>query len=672
MRTGIRAVVTALVAALTVPLAPAAVARASQSLQVGSVRLSACETGPTGWCGKVSEPLDRTDPASPTLGIGFEWYPATGSPQGTVVAVDGGPGWGSSNSRSAYLGLLGPLRAHRNLLVFDLRGTGRSQPVNCSGLENFQGSTGSDAFVQAVASCGNQVNHTWKRSDGSWLHASDLFGTANAARDLADVLQRLQLPPVDLYGDSYGTWFAQTYASRYPQTLRSVTLDASFEVLGLDPWYATSLATAHSAFDLACRRSAACAANAPRDPWTAISQLTAQLRSAPITGTTTDLNGHAVSQTVTSGTLVDLVANAGFDPAVYQGLGAAADAVLDHGDNAPLLRLAAQSLGYDNTTPAPPAYSDGLYFAVACTDYPQLFSLNATPAQRAAQLQQAEAAQPAGAFAPFTAGEWAGVNAYTNTFTGCLDWPAPVHSDPPITATPPLVPANLPVLVLGGDLDSLTPAAGGQRVAQQLGPSARFVEVPNLTHITAMVDSAWPGPEACGQNLYRQFTGDPAALATLDTGCTQTTPTIPTLATYPQSLADVVPATAQPGNQADPTALRAAATGVAAVDDARARYGSLTGTRDSGLRGGSWSSSNSGSRVTFTFSAARWVPDASISGTAVWNQSDGSVTAQLTVHPDQGPDVSVNASWNTTAATPTVTLTGSASGVSLLATLPTP
>jgi pimeloyl-ACP methyl ester carboxylesterase len=660
----------AVAVAVDVPVAPAVVAGGPE-IHVGSVRLRACETGPTGWCGTVAEPLDRADPAGPTVGVGFEWYPATGTAQGTAVAVDGGPGWGSSNSRAGYLGLLGPLRAHRNLLVFDLRGTGRSQPITCSGLQKFHGSTDTDAFRRAVAACGDQLNHTWKRSDGRRVHASDLFGTADAARDLADVLRRLQLPKVDLYGDSYGAWFAQTYASRYPQTLRSVTLDASFEVLGLDPWYASSLAAARTAFRLGCRRSAACAANAPRDPWAAITRLTALLRTAPVTGTTADLSGHTVTRTVDSATLVDLVADGGFDRAVAKSLAAAADAVLDHGDSTPLLRLAAQSVGYDNTMPSPPAYSEGLYFAVACTDYPQLFSMSATPAQRLRQLRRAEAGAPVSSFAPFTAAEWAGLNAYTDSFTGCLGWPSPVRGDPPVTASPPLVPATVPVLVLGGDLDSLTPAAGGRRVARQMGPSARFVEIPNLTHVTAMADAAWPGPEACGQGLYRQFTADPDKLATLDARCTGTTPPIPTLAAYPQHLADTVPATPQLGNQADPAALRAAATGVAVVDDALGRYGYLDGDHDLGLRGGSWSASGS-TKVTFNFSAARWVPDASTSGSAVWDQATGSVVARLTVHRDGGPDVTVRARWNTTAATPAVTLTGGVQGARLRATLPTP
>ncbi|SEK50789.1 alpha/beta hydrolase [Streptacidiphilus jiangxiensis] len=654
---------------------------AGGALQVGSVRLTPCGSKPSGWCGKVQEPLDRSDPTGPTIGVAFEWFPATGptglaDPVGTVVAVDGGPGWGSTSSRAAYLAMLGPLRTQRNLLVLDLRGTGRSGAITCQALQDAQGSTDTDAFRQAVGACGDQLDHTWKHADGSWVHAADLFGTAQAARDLADVLAQLALPKVDLYGDSYGTWFAQSYASRYPRTLNSVTLDASYEVLGLDPWYRSSLATARTAFGLACARSSACAAGAPRDPWAAISQLATLLRSAPVSGTTTDLNGHTVGETVTTATLLDLVTNAGSDPAVYKGLPAAADAVLDDGDPAPLLRLAAQSVGYDNTTPPPPAYSDGLYFAVACTDYPQLFDRSAPPDRRAEQLRQAVAGQPASAFSPFTASEWTGMNAYTNTFTGCLDWPAPVHTDPPVTATPPLVPGSVPVLVLGGDLDSLTPAVDGQRVAQQMGPSARFVGVPNLTHITAMADAAWPGPEACGQRLYRQFTADPGSLGSLDTGCTAGTTPIAALAAYPALLADVAPAAAGSGNQADPSALRAAAAGVATVDDALTRYGYLSGTHDLGPRGGSWSASASGgsggSAVSFAFHGTRWVGDATTDGTARWDRTDGTVTARLTVHRDGAPDLTVTASWNTVAPTTTVTLAGTVTGASLQGTMAQP
>ncbi|MDH6119716.1 pimeloyl-ACP methyl ester carboxylesterase [Kitasatospora sp. GAS204A] len=657
--------------ALSLAVTPAASHTQGAALRLGSVQLTPCTDHHAYWCAQVPLPLDRTDPHSPAIAIGFEWIPALGPATGTTVAVEGGPGWASTRSHSAYLAMLGPLRAGHNLLLFDLRGTGSSQALNCPGLQSYPHHSSGPDFAQAVAACGEKLNHTWQHPDGTWIHASDLFATANATRDLADTLHLLNLPRIDLYGDSYGTWFAQAYASRYPATLRSLTLDASYEVLGLNPWYPDTASTAHTAFDLACQRAPACTRQALAPAWATISQLATRLRAFTLTGPTTDLKGGTVNETVDLTTLVDLVNNAGSDPAIYQSLQAAAQALLTADDPAPLLRLAYQSTTYDGTTPLPPDYSDALYFAVACTDYPQLFSMTASPAQRARQLQQNTVEEPSAPFAPFTPAEWITVNAYTNAYDACLDWPAPIRTDPPITATPPLVPATVPVLVLGGDLDSLTPLAGGEQVARQLGPSARLIAVPNLTHITAMPNTAWPGPEACGQNLYRQFVDAPGRLGTLDTSCTTQTPPIPALGAFPQHLADALPATPSSGNFADGRALRAASVGASTVGDAIARNGYLDKKRDRGLRGGSWTST-SGTPTTFTFHDVRWVEDATVNGTARWDPTSGDVSAHLKVHCDGVRDTKVEVTWNTTTTQVPAVVTGTTGHTPLRATVPAP
>ena len=133
-----------------------------------------------------------------------------------------------------------------------------------------------------MAACGAQLNHTWRYRGGGWVHASDLFNTAYSARDVARVLRALRLGRVDLYGDSYGSWFAQVFASRYPGLLRSVTLDSTYQVLELDPWYTTTVVTARRAFAQACQRSAACAA-ATRGgrAWARIGALAAAAGPAP-------------------------------------------------------------------------------------------------------------------------------------------------------------------------------------------------------------------------------------------------------------------------------------------------------------------------------------------------------------------------------------------------------
>ena len=50
-------------------------------------------------CGSVTVPLDRGDPGGKKLRIGYERYPARRLSQGTMVAVEGGPGYSTTDSR---------------------------------------------------------------------------------------------------------------------------------------------------------------------------------------------------------------------------------------------------------------------------------------------------------------------------------------------------------------------------------------------------------------------------------------------------------------------------------------------------------------------------------------------------------------------------------------------
>ena len=69
---------------------------------------------------------------------------------------------------------------------------------------------------------------------------------------------------------------------------------------------------------------------------------------------------------------------------IYRELDPSVSAALA-GDPVPLVRLAVQSGTYDHGASTPDYFSDGLYFAVSCVDYPQLFSMRASPAQRRTQ-----------------------------------------------------------------------------------------------------------------------------------------------------------------------------------------------------------------------------------------------------------------------------------------------
>jgi len=458
---------------------------------------------------------------------------------------------------------------------------------------------------------------------------------------VAGVLRALRLGRVDLYGDSYGSWFAQVFASRYPGRLRSVTLDSTYQVLRLDPWYTTTVLTARRAFAQACERSAACAA-ATRGgrAWARIGALARRLARRPVSGPTTSESGTPRRLTVTPLTLVNLVNNAGFDPVVYQDLDAAARALLQRDDAAPLLRLAALSLGFDDTNESLPGFSDGLYFAVSCTDYVQLFDRSARPPLRHRQYRAALRREPAGTFAPFTLTQWTSMDQYTEAYSACLDWPAPVHYNRPITRRPPLVPARLPVLILSGSLDSLTPRLDGATlVARQVGSSARLVTLANLTHVTEQ-----DGDSRCAMSIYQRFVSDPGGLPDENTSCAGRVSPIHTVGSYPRRLADTVPASPRPGNQAGRQALRAATVALASVGDEVSRWPLLSGNRDLGLRGGRVAFSG-GTDLKITLRGVRWVRGAVIDGTAVWDQSSGWVTARLTVHPDGGAVVRLTGRW---------------------------
>ena len=636
------AAVAVLPARLPASAAPrAAVSSSVVRLKMGTITLRRCAVKPLTFCGGLAVPLDYSSAASPRIHMGFRWLPATGDAAGTILAVEGGPGYASTGSESEYRAMAG-LLATRNLLLIDLRGTGTSTPVNCPGLEHAGAKQYGRHFNRLVAACGAQLNQTWHYRDGGWVHASDLFNSAYSARDVARVLRALRLGRVDLYGDSYGSWFAQVFASRYPGRLRSVTLDSTYQVLGLDPWYTTTVLTARRAFAQACERSAACAAAARGGrAWARIGALARRLARRPVSGPTTTESGTRGRLTVTPLTLVNLVNNAGFDPVVYQDLDAAARALLRHDDAAPLLRLAALSLGFDDTNEPLPGFSDGLYFAVSCTDYVQLFDRSAPPAVRHRQYRAALRREPAGTFAPFSLVQWTSMDQYTEAYSACLNWPAPVHRDPPITRRPPLVPARLPVLILSGSFDSLTPRLdGATQVARQMGRSARLVTLANLTHVTEQ-----DGDSGCAMSIYQRFIENPGGLPGENTSCAGRVAPIHTIGGYPRRLAGVIPASPLPGNRADRQARRAATVALASVGDEVSRWPLLSGDRDLGLRGGRVAFSG-GNDLKIALRGVRWVSRAVIAGTAVWDQSSGWVTARLTVHPVGGAVVRLTARWH--------------------------
>ena len=191
-----------------------------------------------------------------------------------IVAQEGGPGLPTLGTRSSYLALYKPLRADRDLVMVDARGTGQSGAIDCEPLQSETYPT-----EGAEAACGASLGG-----------ASVLYGTGLAVEDMIAVLDALGVGKVDYYGDSYGTFFGQVLAARHPERLRSLVLDGAYPVIGESPWYPNAGAAMRRGFDLACKRAPYCAA-LPGASLGRIEALLERLRRHPISGEGPDGDG---------------------------------------------------------------------------------------------------------------------------------------------------------------------------------------------------------------------------------------------------------------------------------------------------------------------------------------------------------------------------------------------
>jgi pimeloyl-ACP methyl ester carboxylesterase len=657
----------ALAAAASFTIAPAPTALASPGAQpsgapatitVGSLSLHRCHLALGSrltYCGSLQAPLDYNSSKDGTITVGFGWVPAldapTGHPPRTIVAEEGGPGYPSTGTAPDYVATLGNDLIHNNLLLVDERGTGRSTPIDCKAMEHLYIVTTSHRFLHTVHTCGESLNHRFPRQGGGFVHASDLFTTANAARDMALVISDLDTGPVSLYGDSYGTYFAQSFLSRYPSLLRSVTLDSAYEARDLSPWYHTTVTTARRAFDTACRLSVACHSAAPGKSWHRITLLAKLLRHHPFSGDAPGVDAKKVHVRMDITSLVNIVNDAGYDFDPYRQLDAAARAYLNHRDRTPLLRLYAQDIGYDYSdyNAAATYYSDGQYFAVGCTDYPQLFNMRASEKTRVAQFAKAEKRYPAHAFAPFTVKEWVAVNPFTETYHACTAWPRTTHeADPPVPAHASMDATHVPVLILNGALDSLTPAAGGAHIHRQIGSASRAVVTANTVHLVGLDDRY-----GCGQSLVRHFIAKPGTLQTMNTLCAKHVPPVRTVGRFPLTVGQAQPA----HGSASQLIRERAAVALDAAGDAAIRYNYVDANKDIGLRGGtihyrpapdqSW---------TAVLDRVRWTTDSTVSGHVTFTANALTGSGTVTITGPSGPPLHCAIAW--AGATTTITVSG--------------
>ncbi|HEY3774493.1 MAG TPA: alpha/beta hydrolase [Solirubrobacteraceae bacterium] len=626
---------------------PVAHADQAATLRVGSVTLRPCTGGFPGYCGHIERPLDPGLKGTPRIPIEIDEVPARDrNPHDpTIVAVEGGPGYPSSGTYAEYLGTFRGAMAHHNLLMVDNRGTGRSAVIRCRQLQRYHKNSPAygPVFDRLVGDCATKLDREYHTASGTPIHAADLFATEYAVTDLHVALDRLHTGKVTLYGDSYGSWFSQAFMARYPDQLRAVILDSTYAVHDLDPWYGSSGLSGRAAMDRVCARSLACRVDAGHhgSPVSRLARLLDRVRHHPIGGTVLTNHGP-VHSAITPTALVNLFQDGGSDPYPWRVFDASVRAALT-GDPTPMLRSIVDD-NFNGGVANPLDFGDGDYMAVSCTDYPQLFSLDAPEAQRPAQYRQSLGSAPPGVFRPFTAAEWVTMSGYSETYDACLDWPVPVHSQPMIAPVGPRrLPASVPLLIVGGDLDDLTPLHDARRFGPTLGRDVRVVDLHNTVHVTSEGDTYLDLGARCVRSIIDRFVLDPEALQTMSTRCAARIPPLQTPGAYPRSLGAARPASIISGPPLSLAGRRAVTVAAGALADATIRFQEFLPDHGVGLYGGTWRFTG-GDR--YVLSGIRFTTDSSVTGAGSYRPSDGATAGTLTVRGRRLAPVTVSLDWD--------------------------
>jgi pimeloyl-ACP methyl ester carboxylesterase len=645
-----------LCAALALARADPAQQTAGATLLVGSMELRSC-ANVRAYCGKLDRPLDPTGAVPGRISIYFEFYPHTGrgKSSGTLVATEGGPGYAATLSRDEYLALFKPLQARRDILIMDNRGTGQSGAIDCRELQ-----TADKWTVQMNGACGRSLGQS-----------APLYSTAYAADDLAAILEALKVGRIDLYGDSYGTFFEQVFAVRHPNSLRTVVLDGAYPLNGPDyAWYPSYAPAMRDKFNIACRLFEPCA-RLPGSSIDHILPLLEELRAHPFPARAADSNGNERDFTADPSLLALVMFGGAPSFATVRELDAAARAFAD-GDRVPLLRLMAETIGdVDSRDPSRDAaiFSAGLATAVMCQDAPQIFDMRLGPALRTADRDRAVTQRNLDTpdiYAPFTIEEFRGMQLDYSFIDQCVEWPAPSSSHPAshVVAEDSHYP-DVPALIISGDLDDITTPADGAAVAAAFKYGTQ-VRIANSFHVNALPHAR----SGCAAEIARRFI---ETMSVGDTSCAAEVPPLRLVPRFAVHAAQLKPAEALPGNRAGDAQLRRVSAAVMTAGDVLARLGGNSSGRGVGLRGGTFRVESDSSAVHIALSQVRWSEDLAISGNIDRPAArTGMVRARLQLEAAEGRGGELQVEWPEGVANSSAAVRGTLGGAPVLARLRAP
>jgi pimeloyl-ACP methyl ester carboxylesterase len=169
-----------------------------------------------------------------------------------LFVLAGGPGQAGSDIIPFLSSVFRRVRATRDIVFIDQRGTGLSGKLDCPEADADEAPTEAQLRVD-LQRCIAKLNRNLSP-----------YNTQNSADDIEQVRRALGYGKVNLWGGSYGTRLAQAYVRRYPANVRALILDGVAAPGQIIPAGGHDAQTALEAVFKRCRDDKACATAYPQ------------------------------------------------------------------------------------------------------------------------------------------------------------------------------------------------------------------------------------------------------------------------------------------------------------------------------------------------------------------------------------------------------------------------
>ncbi|GAB6195308.1 alpha/beta hydrolase [Lysobacter xanthus] len=438
-----------------------------------------------GMCGTLAVPEDPAKPNGRKIDLRIAWLEPgdRGEPAADpVFFLAGGPGQAASEYAAPVAAALREVLKSRSVFLIDQRGTGKSAPLDCPTALRDEYKDRND-----IASIGEYAGKcaTAQKNDPR------LFTTTVAVEDLDAVRTALGVQKINLVGVSYGTRVAQQYAKRHPQSTRSVVLDGVLPndvVAGGE--FARMFERTLTLRGQACAKDPSCAKRYPQDLRAQLATLKQRLAAAPVDVEYRDpATGEAKREKLTAQTVVGITQMFSYLPQAAALLPVVVDEAV-HERYGPLMALA--SLGGESMAGS---MNRGMQWSVICAEDADRYVVDPKDATTALGTDMADM-----------------------FFAACRTWPKGTR---PSYFTTPLM-GDVPVFLMSGELDPVTPPEYAERVAKSL-PKAKSVVLRGQGHNVMGT--------GCMPKLIGKFIETANAKA-LDTKCLETVAPVPPFTSF--------------------------------------------------------------------------------------------------------------------------------------------